>query len=107
MMSTYAQEIEEIADGPIIGCVIGKIDYGGRAAHLDGNAIAFRVVNWPTARKALDYEYDAGYGGADCQPIYAWTETRVILCHEYDGSTGVLWVPRNPTDIEPQFGGQW
>ena len=54
----------------------------------------------------VDQQYDNGYGGADCFPLYAWTASRVILIHEYDGATGPVWVPRNPMALEPSFGGQ-
>lgn len=54
----------------------------------------------------LDYSYDGGFGGADCHPVRAWTPNRVIFVHEYDGSTCVVWVPRNPTAGAPGFSGQ-
>lgn len=53
----------------------------------------------------LDEEYDNGYGGADCYPMYAWTASRVYFIGEYDGATGPSWVPRNPTACEPAFSG--
>lgn len=56
--------------------------------------------------KKIDEEYDSGYGGADCFPLYAWTATRVFFVHEYDGATGINYVPRNPIAIKPDFGGQ-
>ncbi len=57
------------------------------------------------ALKKLNVDYDNGYGGADCFPIYAWTKSRVFFIHEYDGATGLNWVPRNPIDCKPEFGG--
>lgn len=54
----------------------------------------------------LDVEYDNGFGGADCFPIYAWTKSRVFFIGEYDGATGLNWVPRNPIAIEPSFSGE-
>lgn len=53
----------------------------------------------------VNQEYDSGFGGADCFPLYAWTETRVYFVHEYDGATGLSWLPRNPRDAKPSFGG--
>jgi len=50
--------------------------------------------------------YDAGYGGEDCHPIYAWTDSRVIFVSCYDGSTQVESIPRNPMPGEARmFGG--
>lgn len=53
----------------------------------------------------LDEEYDSGYGGADCFPMYAWSASWVWFIGEYDGATGLASVPRNPVSCEPQFSG--
>jgi len=53
----------------------------------------------------LDQNFYSGYGGADCFPMFAWTKSRVFFIHEYDGSTGLSYVPRDPIPIEPQFTG--
>src|SRR5690606_25316592 len=53
----------------------------------------------------VDQEYDNGYGGADCFPLYAWTASRVFFVTEYDGATGLSYIPRNPTACEPRFDG--
>jgi len=54
----------------------------------------------------VDQEYDNGFGGADCFPLYAWSASRIFFIHEYDGATGPAWVPRYPMAIAPEFGGQ-
>lgn len=59
--------------------------------HLDD-----KLVSWEEAAPFLDYPYDAGYGNQDCHDITAWTETKVIYVHEYDGSTRVCYIDRNP-----------
>lgn len=64
-----------------------------------------RVQLWADARPWLDREYDTGFGGADCWPLYLWTPTRVVFVHEYDGATGVVSVPRNPVPGRPGYGG--
>lgn len=46
----------------------------------------------------LDQEYDAGYGGTEIPPCYAWTHTHVCFISQYDGSTYWSGVPRNPTN---------
>lgn len=65
--------------------------------------IANKVTTWAIAAPLIDFEYDNGYGGADTFPVTAWTANRVIYVSEYDGSTGVTWVPRHPIDHEPSF----
>jgi len=46
----------------------------------------------------FDYEYDDGYGGQECHNIYIFTKKEVLYIHEYDGSTYIASVPRNPED---------
>lgn len=53
--------------------------------------------------KLLNIDYNAGYGGAECFPFYAWTANYILLVQEYDGATDVTAIPRNPVDCEPQF----
>lgn len=62
-----------------------------------------RVLTWEEAAPILDEEYDDGYGSADCFPFYAWTNTHIYFVREYDGSTQIGAIPRNPQDIEPDF----
>ena len=53
-------------------------------------------LSWEQAQPLLDYKYDPGYGGVDCHFIYIWTKDSVFYIDEYDGSTSVCSVPRNP-----------
>lgn len=64
------------------------------------------VLSREEALAKLDLPFDAGFGGADCFPVYAWTKSRVFFIHEYDGATGLHWVPRNPISIAPDFSGE-
>ena len=116
---TWAEKIEAVAgDETIEGVCIGD------GAHDDENRGSIRgwtndderdiepkyihkLMHWKDARPLLDYEFDSGYGGTDCHPIYAWTFSKVIVCAVYDGATWVQSVPRNPCSNAPCFiGGQ-
>lgn len=44
----------------------------------------------------LDQEFYSGYGTQQVPSFLAWSENYVYYVHEYDGSTGLLWVPRHP-----------
>ncbi len=106
MRENFANDIEEAAAGEKIeAIVIGKI---GWAVDEDedrrgiSKELRNRVLAWEVARPLLDYEYDGGFGGSDCHAIYAWTATHVLSVHEYDGSTRVIAVPRNPVDIKAE-----
>lgn len=61
----------------------------------------FPVEPWADASKKIDYEYDSGFGGADCHAVVAWGERYVYYVHEYDGATGIQKMPRNPEPCAP------
>ena len=114
-MRTFAQDIEEAAGEPIEYIVIGAFGWGsiddgdnevykqnGRNVpkHLRGI-----VLEWEAARPYLDYEYDTGYGAPECHAITAWTANKVLYVVQYDGSTGIVAIPRNPIDHIPLMPG--
>lgn len=99
--TSFAADIEAETDGePIEAIVILAGDprwdryWDDERAIPDG--MKDRPLPWDEARPLLDKPYDTGYGSQDCPDIHAWTRSRVLSIHEYDGSTGVIWVPRNP-----------
>ena len=99
-MANLAKKFEEAAKGEkIIGCVVGKFDGGGYRK----DALPLSVLNWLEARNKLDYEYDSGYGGADCHAVYAWTKNYVLFVSIYDGATEVEALPRDPTPCFPDY----
>ena len=100
----WLEDAERRHGEPIEAMVVGKHDRAGwdDAPNADENV----VLNREAGLSKVDQEYDAGYGGADCFPLYAWTKSRVFFVAEYDGSTGLAWVPRSPVEIEPHFSGQ-
>lgn len=83
--------------------VVGKHDNKGyrEPAMADENIVLSRDAGLAK----VDQEFDNGYGGADCFPLYAWTASRVFFVAEYDGATGLNWAPRNPMAITPEFSG--
>lgn len=106
---TLAQEIEEAANGePIEAIVVGLRRDGDPPWRDDPQPeegdfpTPDVVLTWDEARPHLDYTYDAGFGGQDCHSLYAWTASRVLFVAEYDGSTRVTWVHRNPTATTPR-----
>lgn len=50
------------------------------------------------------WEFEGGFGAPECYETYVWTNQRVIFVSEYDGSTGLNSVPRNPIECDPRFG---
>lgn len=62
-----------------------------------------KPVCFGDVRDYLDYEYDTGYGGADCNPIYLYTRNFIVFVSEYDGATNINCIPRNPIECEPDY----
>lgn len=97
-------EAEAFYGEPIEAIVVGKHDNRGwgEPAMPDENIVLTREAGLAK----LDEEYYDGFGGADCYPMFAWTASRIFLITEYDGATGMAYVPRNPVACEPEFDGR-
>jgi hypothetical protein len=104
-IARWLQEAVEKYGEPLESVVVGihdDLEFGTDPALPDENIVLAPDV----ALAKLNVEYSAGYGGAECFPVYAWTKSRVFFIHEYDGSTSLNWVPRHPVPCEPEFGGE-
>lgn len=103
-LKKWLEDIEALYGEPIEAIVVGKHDRAkwGESPKPDENILLSRE----DGLKKLDEEYYNGYGGADCYPFCAWTKSRVFFVSEYDGATGLSFVPRHPVAMEPQFSGQ-
>ena len=106
---TLATQIEEEANGEEIWCaVIGEMgwgDYGSEEVPNYKKQPKGKLMLWSEAREWLDYTWDTGFGAPGCNAVYAWTSTKVITVGQYDGSTWVYSVPRNPMDCMPVMQG--
>lgn len=104
---SFAADIEHAAKGEPIGAVvIGGGDTwdekGYDEQYFPKGVPPLNVpLGWDEARPYLDYEYDPGYGGADCAPVWVYTPTRVLFVGTYDGATWIASVPRQPDKGEP------
>lgn len=97
----FAEDIEEAAgDEPILAIKIiqDSWTFYDEDPRLIPTEYLDKALLWEKARPLLDYKYDTGYGGQDCHDITAWTPTRVLFVHEYDGSTCIRAVERMPKD---------
>jgi hypothetical protein len=101
-MANFKQTIlEAVADDTILAVKIlpKDADYfpdEQLVRFIPGNRLAGSVISLEEALKALDYQYDDGFGSQDCHDIYMWSNDWVYYIHEYDGSTCIRSVPRNP-----------
>lgn len=102
---TFKDDILEAANGePILAIVIGEFGWGYRE-RVPLQVSTNQVLTWEEAASSLDYKYDDGFGAPDCHAITAWTENTVIFVVQYDGSTCVQTIPRNPIDHKPEMPG--
>jgi hypothetical protein len=112
-MMTFAEEIEAVAEDEDVKVVV--IGPYGWTDKEDEDEIASKrpkpvklgeVLSWDEARPMLDYDFDRGFGGPECDSIFAYTTTRVLLyVWQYDGATGVNSIPRDPEPCIPNMPG--
>jgi hypothetical protein len=62
-----------------------------------------KLLTWTEALPILDHDFTTEY--VDCPAIYAWSETRIFFISQYDGSTKLETIPRNPTAGTPTMPG--
>lgn len=111
IVSTFADDLEAEATRrgePILVAVIGEMgwpDYGNDDRHERALARRGELLTWDTARPLLAYEYSDGYGAPDCNAVYAWTANWVLYVSQYDGSTRIYSIPRNPIAHLPAMPG--
>jgi hypothetical protein len=98
---------DERAGEAVLGVVFGDMgwDEDYAAEHIPNYRAMLKgvVLSLADAMPWLDYEFYDGFGGVNCQSVYIWTTTKVIFIHEYDGSTTIQSVPRNPTACMPEM----
>ncbi len=109
MSATLKEWITEAAAGePVVGVVLGEMgwgDYGNEDVPDYAKCPKNKLMSWEEALPFLSYDFATGFGAPGCQAVHAWTEKRVIFVSQYDGSTCIESVPRNPQDCEPSMPG--
>uniref|UniRef100_A0A6H1ZP89 Uncharacterized protein n=1 Tax=viral metagenome TaxID=1070528 RepID=A0A6H1ZP89_9ZZZZ len=112
MIENFMDDILEAAQGERIEAIVigpyGGYDEWSILEEYDERIpLEYRdtLIDWTIAKNFLDYEYSTGYGGAECHAIYAWTPTRVLFVVQYDGSTKIKSISRNPVGGTPEIPG--
>ena len=87
---------------PIIAIAVeeNKFDWDAETGKVLKNKKIF-TKQFNRAKKLLDYDFDAGYGGSNGPRFTAWTKDKVYFPGVYDGSEWIESVPRNPIN-EPK-----
>lgn len=105
MAKNFKAEIMRVAGQPIEAIVVGPFDQWDdtEPPRWVPPELQNKLLSWEQAAPFLDKPWCAGFGGADCPPIMAWTKDYIVLVGEYDGATGVDRYPRNPVAHEPRY----
>jgi hypothetical protein len=109
MSNAYGELLEFLQDGEVIeGMVFGEWGWGGNYAepHPYPVPATFQgtLLTLEDAKPLMDgWQFDGGFGAAECYPVYVWTNKRIIFVSEYDGATGLRALPRDPEDCYPEF----
>lgn len=100
-----ALRIREETEEDIQAVYLGKPRYDEHDLEYEGKTEVFPAEDflnchpWSYCRDKFDYEYDAGYGTVDCHNIMIYTTDTIYYIIEYDGSTEISWISRNPTPV--------
>lgn len=108
-MANLVEWITEKAGADAIEAVVlgemGWGDYNSAAVPNYKEQPRYVVLSWEQAKPWLDYEFHNGYGAPGCNAICVWTTNQVLFVSQYDGSTDIQSVPRNPVAHKPSMPG--
>jgi hypothetical protein len=65
-----------------------------------------KLLDWSEAEVYLNtplWSFSGTFGAPECFPMFLWTTQRVIYVSEYDGSTRLASLPRDPVTIHTDF----
>ena len=109
-MSNFLEDIQRTIRGDCDCEPIESVVIANRMGYYndeDSRTVPKEFIGKPVCfgdvRDYFDYEYDTGYGGADCNAIYLYTRNFIVFVSEYDGATSVDCIPRNPTECTPNY----
>jgi hypothetical protein len=109
MSNAYAELIEFLEDGEIVeGIVFGEFGWGSHYAEPEPYPVPETyqgtLLSLEDAKDLMQgWQFDGGFGAAECYPVYVWTNKRVIFVTEYDGATGLNSLPRHPENCYSSF----
>jgi hypothetical protein len=109
MSNAYAELLEYLEDGETVeNIVFGEFGWGSNfnepQPYPVPETMQGTLMSLEDAKPLMDgWQFDGGYGAAECYPVYVWTNKRVIFVSEYDGSTHLNSLPRHPEACHPNF----
>lgn len=108
-MSNFKEDILEAVGHEIIEkIIIGELQHYSDDQNAKNRNINFDVpTDWKEVIDYLNYEYENGWGTRECHPIYIYTNTYIYFIREYDGSTAIHRIPRNPINVHVEYDGEY
>ncbi len=108
-MPTLYQWLEAESEGASIEAVVfgemGWHGYNEEPYTVPGLIPKGILLTLEQAMPWLSIKFDSGYGSPGCPAMYAWTAKHVYLIVQYDGTTSITSVPRDPTATIPTMPG--
>jgi len=109
-MSAWTDLVEFLNDGEkVIAVVFGKWGWSGYGEPEPPPVLEAEqgIIYWDEDAKPFmeGWSFYGGYGAPDCYAVNIWTTQRVIWVTQYDGSTALSSVPRNPCADMPDMPG--
>ena len=121
--NAYSELLAYLEPGEVVEAIVfGAFGWGSWDEDDEGsNAMGYQedmlkeFIPWNKRGKLLTLEeakphmqcwsFDGGYGAPECYATYVWTNQRVIWVTQYDGSTCLDSMPRNPVACVPDMPG--
>lgn len=118
----YDDIADELQEGEVVEAIVfgawgwGSLPHDDNAAPTlgydepDPPPVPFeqrkRILTLEEARPFMKgWSFHGGYGAPTCYAAYIWTNHRVIWVTQYDGSTSLSSMPRNPLVCQPDMPG--
>lgn len=97
--NTFSYDIQQaVGDDTIIACTWSPFDgaFYPDKKFRPADDLAGTLVFYEKTLEVMNYTYDSGFGSMDCHDLKMWSEEYVYYIHEYDGSTSIAKLLRNP-----------
>jgi hypothetical protein len=108
MLTTLKRELNDLTEGDSIEAIIfGPVGWDSSEEENKKwpNLPKGKLLTPAQAKPWLDIEFDTGYGSPKCPAMYAWTGRHVYFIVQYDGSTTLYRIPRDPHADMPTMPG--
>ena len=109
MKNAYEELLSELQEGEVVEAVVFG-EYEGYEEDVKFSLVPIdrrnKVLSFGEAKQYMKgWSFKNGFGEPNCYAVYIWTNYRVFWVTQYDGSTELNSMPRNPIDCVPGMPG--